>query len=383
MTTAPPRERRAHQRTGLRTVRAAGLGVLAFTGTAALLLLASSLAAPGWSRAPVLDPPDTVPVADLGLTTPPTGGFTVTSDVVAPTGADAWLALPDDGADVALVLQPGAGAADRDRMREVAEHLAALGIAALTYDKRDTGPSPLTRDYPALTADLAAAVDHLRERTGAGHVGILSVSEGGWLAPAAARLTDVDLLILAVAPTVTPLEQVSWIADARIDGAPDWVRRIPATALASGRDRFDYTDTVPVPDLAALDVPVLGLWGAEDGIVPVTEAVRRSRAALDGHLVAVSLPGVGHELPPEALDLAAAWLAAGAPTPDDGGADAPEALLHGAAPSRLLGVAELPDARWFMHPLLHLAVSALVTTLVVRRALGHHALPLPLRRARS
>lgn len=48
-----------------------------------------------------------------------------------------------------------------------------------------------------------------------------------------------------------------------------------------------------------------------------------------------------------------------------------------ARPERLTGVGDLPDARWYMHPLLHVAVSAIVAALVVRRSLGHRPVPHP------
>jgi len=58
-------------------------------------------------------------------------------------------------------------------------------------------------------------------------------------------------------------------------------------------ERFRQTILVnPEPRLAAIDVPVLLLWGEEDGMIPVTNAADYERVLPDATLV--RLPGVGH-----------------------------------------------------------------------------------------
>lgn len=58
-------------------------------------------------------------------------------------------------------------------------------------------------------------------------------------------------------------------------------------------ERFRQTILVdPEPRLATIDVPVLLLWGEEDGMIPVTNAADYERTLPDTTLV--RLPGVGH-----------------------------------------------------------------------------------------
>jgi len=67
-------------------------------------------------------------------------------------------------------------------------------------------------------------------------------------------------------------------------------------------DRFGQTIlTDPVPMLAGIDIPVLLLWGEEDGMIPVTNAADYERALPDATLV--RLPGLGHVPQEEAPDV--------------------------------------------------------------------------------
>jgi len=76
---------------------------------------------------------------------------------------------------------------------------------------------------------------------------------------------------------------VDYVREMMLETSPDGV----VGALAAMRDRPDST-----PDLAALDVPVLILHGAEDQLIPVTEAEAMAAALPSAKLVVV--PGAGH-----------------------------------------------------------------------------------------
>lgn len=67
-------------------------------------------------------------------------------------------------------------------------------------------------------------------------------------------------------------------------------------------DRFGQTVLVrPGPLLARIDAPVLLLWGAEDGMIPVANARDYLRALPDARLV--RLPGLGHVPQEEAPEI--------------------------------------------------------------------------------
>lgn len=94
--------------------------------------------------------------------------------------------------------------------------LPAQGIAAFVYDKRGTGGSTgdYTQDFDLLAADAAAA--HAAALALAGEritaSGYLGGSQGGWVAPLAATLSEPDFVIasfgLAESPLAEDREQV-------------------------------------------------------------------------------------------------------------------------------------------------------------------------------
>ena len=109
-------------------------------------------------------------------------------------------------------------------------------------------------------------------------IGILGFSEGGWVAPLAVQAAPqrFAFLVLASAPIVTPLEQSVWIVDEKLAGAPQAMRRMAATALASGRTLINYLGFDVRSTLATLDLPVYAIWGAAD---PLCRSMSRFAAS--------------------------------------------------------------------------------------------------------
>jgi len=112
----------------------------------------------------------------------------------------------------AVVLIHGSGQTDRSSLDYFAKFFAENGMAALAYDKRGVGKSegpPFAwRDFSFddLASDAAAGVAMLRERPGIdrARVGIFGVSQGGWVAPLAARKAGgVPFLVLVSASVST------------------------------------------------------------------------------------------------------------------------------------------------------------------------------------
>lgn len=85
------------------------------------------------------------------------------------------------------------------------------GIAAFVYDKRGTGASggTYTQDFLTLADDAIAAVHEAKRLAGAraGPVGYQAGSEGGWVAPLAAKIEPVNFLIVGFGLAVSPLEE--------------------------------------------------------------------------------------------------------------------------------------------------------------------------------
>lgn len=215
---------------------------------------------------------------------------------------------PYDGPHPALVIAHGSGPTTRDRHAELGRDLALNGYALLSYDKRGVGESqgtysPVTPDnseavFAQLSADVLAGVGFLRARPDIDpeQIGILGVSQGGWVAPlAAARSPDVSLLVLVSAPAVTVGEEIYY---SELTGEREGTRAGPTAQELSAELRgftgprgFD-----PLPYLEALAIPSLWILGEEDRSIPVPETVAvLERLVAAGKPVTLELlPGVGH-----------------------------------------------------------------------------------------
>lgn len=89
--------------------------------------------------------------------------------------------------------------------------LPAVGIGAFVYDKRGTGGSSgsYTQDFSVLADDAVAAMREARRLAGrrAGRVGYQAGSQGGWIAPLAARRAAVDFVVVSFGLAVSPIEE--------------------------------------------------------------------------------------------------------------------------------------------------------------------------------
>lgn len=122
-----------------------------------------------------------------------------------------------------LVLPPGHGpvpvvvlvhGAERGSARDdyaLQRLFPAAGIGAFVYDKRGTGASGghYTHDYLTLATDAIAASAEARRLAGprAAAIGYQAGSQGGWVAPLAARIEPVDFVVVSFGLAVSPLEE--------------------------------------------------------------------------------------------------------------------------------------------------------------------------------
>ena len=88
---------------------------------------------------------------------------------------------------------------------------ASAGIGVFAYDKRGTGASAgrYTQNYLLLAIDAIHAAREARRLAAArtGRVGYQGGSQGGWVAPLAARIEPVDFVIVSFGLAVSPLEE--------------------------------------------------------------------------------------------------------------------------------------------------------------------------------
>ena len=132
----------------------------------------------------------------------------------------------------AVILVHGSGAADRDYILPFARFLVRRGFAVLGYDKRGVGGSTgdwTTASFDDLATDVVAAYEYLKTRPDidAGKIGLLGVSQAGWVMPiAAVRAPGIAFLISVSGAGVAPAETNLDNARSEMTAA-----RMPAVAI--------------------------------------------------------------------------------------------------------------------------------------------------------
>jgi pimeloyl-ACP methyl ester carboxylesterase len=216
----------------------------------------------------------------------------------------------------------------------------AAGIGAFVYDKRGTGVSDgrYTQDYLMLATDAIAALHEAKRLAGrrAGRIGYQAGSQGGWVAPLAAKIEPVDFVIVSFGLAVSPLaaERESIVHDVVIaepgregsKAAEDIAEAEEALVTSNFRDGYDQlaaarskysarpwfghvgtgftqfllgtpAETVraagpaaipsipfdydPMPVLRHLDTPQLWVLGGKDRDAPPGETARRLKTLAD------------------------------------------------------------------------------------------------------
>jgi len=123
------------------------------------------------------------------------------------------LDLPEGpGPHPAVVLVHGSGKDAATDYFSSCDFFAANGIAALTFDKRGTGRSggDYTFDFRGLAEDVVAAVSLLKRHpeVDASRIGLAGYSQGGWVGPLAASMTDdVAYVIVSYGMIESPAEE--------------------------------------------------------------------------------------------------------------------------------------------------------------------------------
>jgi uncharacterized protein len=243
----------------------------------------------------------------------------------------------------ALVALHGAGAGTRDYFlyRHLHQLLPPLGIGVVTFDRRGEGASSGdgSRGRFEVQAKDALAV---REAIDVPRVGLWGISQGGWIAPLAASMSDRVAFVVCLASTgVTPSEQMMYAVAEQLERAgyggavtsrvlalrrfyeayvhgrargreaelaaeltaamdePWWLLAFlpPVPLDAEGcRLWIEEMDFDPRPIFAQVRVPALMFYGEDDAWTPVQPSVEAWRQARGDAVEIVVVPEASHEL---------------------------------------------------------------------------------------
>lgn len=227
-----------------------------------------------------------------------------------------------DGPLPAAVFVHGSGEAGRLGIGAgwITTPLVEAGIAVFSYDKRGVGESggeccPGDEgSFDALAADALAAVEALQRRSDidARRVGLIGVSQAGWVIPIAAeRSDDVAFTVLLSGAAVSIGEEILYSDLTGEDEStppetpPDEIARRLADAGPSGFD--------PRPFLRAYRAPALWLFGARDQSSPTQLSVavlNRIAADHERDFTVRVFPHLGHDVThdPEAVSTMVRWI---------------------------------------------------------------------------
>lgn len=264
--------------------------------------------------------------------TAPAGAPYTAEPVRVATAGNHWLTATltrpktASGRVAVAITIPGTGQLDRDGTpdgfggyqlnREIAEVLAARGVALLRYDKRGVGGSSTGqgRTSEAHADDVRAILRFLRARNdiAADRIILIGHSEGGLIAPMVAASDSVGIraVVLLAAPAWPGREVLRSanrsqlaanpaLSDAQRDSvAAQRLARADAAAAAGSWMRF-YLDYDPLPVARRVRAPVLILQGQTDQqVAPEQAEVLASaiRQAGNTRVTVQMLPDVNHML---------------------------------------------------------------------------------------
>jgi pimeloyl-ACP methyl ester carboxylesterase len=203
----------------------------------------------------------------------------------------------------AIVFGHGSGRSTRDEARGLGGRMVSAGFAVLRYDKRGVGESggvyegvgPINgeRVLSLLADDMAAGVAFLgtRPEIDSRRIGLMGVSQAGWVIPLAARRApSAAFMVLVVGPTVSVGLEIFYSDLAERTAVP-LEQVYPQLTEFRGPAGFD-----PRPTLEAISTPGLWLLGEQDRSIPTphTVAVLAELRAAGRPYRWIVYPGAGH-----------------------------------------------------------------------------------------
>ena len=233
------------------------------------------------------------------------------------------LILPEgEGPFPVAIIIHGSGTSARDSKwyLSIAKHLQANGIAVLLPDKRGSEKSEgdwQGASFDDLAEDTISAIEFIKsqEQLSYSYIGLIGMSQGGWIAPlAATKSDDVSFVISMSGTAVTTDEQLLYeeINNITDMGTYRFIAKMIApltTKYIQGKDFWlPIAGFDPLPYWEQVEVPCFAALGENDKNVPVEESVSRFEALKKELLIKV-YPDGGHGITnPETGEVQAEFL---------------------------------------------------------------------------
>src|SRR5688572_4929704 len=233
------------------------------------------------------------------------------------------IVFPAGEIHAAVVFVHGSG--KQTRNLHWAERFAQNGTAALVYDKRGAGnsggeyesnQSVSEKNISLLADDALSALRRLAAHPAVKGkaVGLVGISQAGWIAPLAAERSDeVKFLVLWSGPVCKVSEEdiySRFTGDAIYGPAPPYIEALKARKEPYIWPDFLGVDTDSGQSLQKLSIPGLWIFGDKDPSIPVDLSIDRLKKLNNsGHPYEyVLFPGLGHNNMDETFAVATDWI---------------------------------------------------------------------------
>lgn len=213
-----------------------------------------------------------------------------------------------DGPFPAGVIIHGSGTSQRSNKwyLSIAKHLQESGIAVLLPDKRGSERSEgswIGADFETLAGDTLAAVRYIRNQEffTPSAIGLIGMSQGGWIAPvAASRENDLDFIASISGAVVAASRQLVYEESHNISHFTwPFVARLLAPITARRLQKMPhikpYADFDPVLYWKKVSAPVFFAYGEGDENVPVDASIEVLKENLNIDFIKV-YPDGGHAI---------------------------------------------------------------------------------------
>jgi dienelactone hydrolase len=220
------------------------------------------------------------------------------------------LFLPEgEGPFPTVIIIHGSGTSRRNSVwyLSVANHLQQHGIAVLLPDKRGSEKSEgkwLGASYEELATDTLSAIEFVKNQPVFQYstIGLLGMSQGGWIAPVAAtQAEDVSFVVSMSGAAVTTEEQL--LHEEIYNIAPYtymFLAKLIAPISSRNLMQKDYLVSTagfdPIPYWKDVHVPVFFAFGGNDENVPVDASIQRLKENRLDPITIKTYPDGGHAI---------------------------------------------------------------------------------------